>query len=52
LKFIALESGVLYLDALRVVDLNTQDATDIRDLPDIVVDAKAEERMVNLSLTD
>lgn len=36
LKFVALASGVLYLDALRVVDLNTQDTTDIRELPDIV----------------
>ncbi|TID21821.1 hypothetical protein E6O75_ATG05216 [Venturia nashicola] len=36
LKFVALASGVLYLDSLRVVDLNTQDTTDIRELPDIV----------------
>lgn len=41
LKFIALASGVLYLDSLRVVDLNTQEATDIRDVPDIVaIDAQ------------
>ena len=36
LKFVALASGVLYLDSLRVIDLNTQDTTDIRELPDIV----------------
>ncbi|RDI85515.1 hypothetical protein Vi05172_g4503 [Venturia inaequalis] len=36
LKFVALACGVLYLDSLRVVDLNTQDTTDIRELPDIV----------------
>jgi hypothetical protein len=36
LKFIALASGVLYLDCLRAVDLNTQDTIDIRDMPDIV----------------
>ena len=36
LKFVALTAGVLYLDALRIVDLGTQEVVDIRDLPDIV----------------
>ncbi|KAF2401219.1 hypothetical protein EJ06DRAFT_542607 [Trichodelitschia bisporula] len=36
LKFVALSAGILRLDALRVIDLNTQEATDIRSLPDIV----------------
>lgn len=42
LKFIALASGVLYLDCLRVVDLNTQEATDIKDVPDIVAVEKTD----------
>jgi hypothetical protein len=42
LKFVALASGVLYLESLRVVDLNTQDTTDIKDLPDIVAIEHAE----------
>lgn len=37
LKFLALSSGVLSVDALRVVDLSTQEATDIQDLPSVVV---------------
>jgi hypothetical protein len=42
IKFVALATGVLALDALRIVDLATQDAVDIRDLPDIVaVEGKA-----------
>ncbi|KAF1956244.1 hypothetical protein CC80DRAFT_71982 [Byssothecium circinans] len=36
LKFIALAAGVLSVDALRVVDLATNETTDIRDLPAIV----------------
>ena len=40
LKFLALSSGALNVDALRVVDAATQEATDIRDVPGIVaVDA-------------
>jgi hypothetical protein len=40
MKFVALESGVLNLEALRVVDLTsqTQDAVDVRYLPDIIVE--------------
>ena len=40
MKFVALESGVQNLEALRVVDLSTQtqDAIDVRYLPDIIVD--------------
>lgn len=37
LKFLALSAGVLSVDALRVVDLATQEATDISDLPSVVV---------------
>ncbi|KAF2637082.1 hypothetical protein P280DRAFT_458864 [Massarina eburnea CBS 473.64] len=35
LKFIALTAGVLSVDALRVVDLATNETSDIRDLPAI-----------------
>ena len=40
MKFVALSSGVQDLEALRIVDLSTQtqDAIDIRYLPDIIVD--------------
>jgi hypothetical protein len=38
LKFVALAAGVLNLDALRIVDLGTQDAMDVTDLPDIVAE--------------
>lgn len=45
MKFVALESGVLNLEALRVVGLTsqTQDAVDVRYLPDIVVEREDEE---------
>ncbi|KAF2272561.1 uncharacterized protein EI97DRAFT_385496 [Westerdykella ornata] len=33
LKFVALSEGVLGVEAVRVVDLSTQEAADIRDLP-------------------
>ncbi|KAF1984733.1 hypothetical protein K402DRAFT_335957 [Aulographum hederae CBS 113979] len=36
LKFLALAPGVLHVDALRLVDLATQETIDIRDLPDII----------------
>lgn len=36
LKFLALSAGVLGVDAVRIVDLATQEAADIRDLPSIV----------------
>lgn len=36
IKFVALATGVLNLDSLRIVDLGTQDAVDVKDLPDIV----------------
>ncbi|QDS74657.1 hypothetical protein FKW77_009358 [Venturia effusa] len=42
LKFVALGSGVLYVESLRVVDLNTQETTDIRELPDIVAVEQAQ----------
>jgi hypothetical protein len=33
---LALTSGVLTVDAVRVVDLATQEASDVRDLPSII----------------
>ncbi|KAK2767757.1 hypothetical protein FQN54_003915 [Arachnomyces sp. PD_36] len=36
LKLLALVPGALHLEAVRLVDLNTNETTDIRDLPDIV----------------
>jgi len=36
LRFIALATGVLNLDGIRVVDLLTNEITDCRDLPSIV----------------
>jgi TRAPP trafficking subunit Trs65 len=36
IKFLPLVAGVLHLESLRLVDLTTQDATDIREVPDIV----------------
>ena len=37
LRFMALVSGIIALDAVRVIDLGTQEHVDIRDLPSIVV---------------
>ena len=36
LKFLAMVSGLLHLEAVRVVDLMTQETVEILDLPDIV----------------
>lgn len=36
IKFLPIATGVLHIECLRLVDLNTQEAIDIRDLPDIV----------------
>ena len=36
LKFVALVSGVLNVDAVRVMDLATQEVADLRDLPSII----------------
>ncbi|KAF1816791.1 hypothetical protein P152DRAFT_406846 [Eremomyces bilateralis CBS 781.70] len=36
LEFLPLSPGLLRIESLRVVDLNTQDTTDIRDVPDII----------------
>jgi hypothetical protein len=36
MKFIALSAGVLSVDAVRIVDLGTNETSDIRDLPAIV----------------
>ncbi|QSZ28678.1 hypothetical protein DSL72_003178 [Monilinia vaccinii-corymbosi] len=37
LKFMALKEGIVGVDAVRVVDLGTQEHVDIKDLPTIVV---------------
>lgn len=42
LKFLALTSGVLAVDAVRVVDLATQEASDVRDLPSMIALEKEE----------
>lgn len=36
IKFIALTAGVLSVEGLRIIDLATNETTDIRDLPAIV----------------
>lgn len=43
LKFLALEKGVLHIEAVRVVDLMENKSVDVRDLPEIV----AEERVAD-----
>lgn len=39
IKFLALKAGVFSVEAVRVVDLGTQEHVDIRDLPSILVSA-------------
>ncbi|KAL8715255.1 MAG: hypothetical protein Q9220_001213 [cf. Caloplaca sp. 1 TL-2023] len=41
LKFLPLVKGILHIEAVRIVDIATNESVDIRDLPEIV----AEERM-------
>ena len=36
IKFLPLATGVLLMDSLRLIDLNTQEAIDVKYLPDIV----------------
>ncbi|THC91055.1 hypothetical protein EYZ11_009477 [Aspergillus tanneri] len=36
LKLLPLAVGSLHMEAVRLVDLNTNETTDIRDLPDIL----------------
>lgn len=43
LKFMALATGVLGVDAVRLVDLATQEAADIRDLPSVVAVEQVEQ---------
>ncbi|KAJ6157042.1 hypothetical protein N7497_005927 [Penicillium chrysogenum] len=38
LKLLPLATGPLHLEAVRLVDVNTNETTDIRDLPDILAD--------------
>jgi hypothetical protein len=42
LKFMALKTGVVGIEAVRVVDVGTQEHVDIRDLPSIVVEPLVE----------
>jgi hypothetical protein len=37
LKFLALKVGIVEVEAVRVVDLGTQEHVDIKDLPGILV---------------
>ena len=37
LRFMALRTGIVSLEAVRVVDLGTQEHVDIKDLPSIIV---------------
>ncbi|KAK8872903.1 TRAPP trafficking subunit Trs65-domain-containing protein [Apiospora arundinis] len=39
LRFMALKSGIVSVDAVRVVDLGSTEHVDIRDLPTVLVDA-------------
>ncbi|KAK8089701.1 hypothetical protein PG997_004662, partial [Apiospora hydei] len=39
LRFMALKSGIVGVDAIRVVDLGSTEHVDIRDLPTVLVDA-------------
>lgn len=36
LKFLALSTGILSVDAVRIVDLATNETSDVRDVPTIV----------------
>lgn len=38
IKLLPLATGPLHLEAVRLVDVNTNETTDIRDLPDILAD--------------
>ncbi|EKV12756.1 hypothetical protein PDIG_41920 [Penicillium digitatum PHI26] len=38
LKLLPLATGPLHLEAIRLIDVNTNETTDIRDLPDILAD--------------
>lgn len=38
LQFLALREGIVGLDAIRVVDLGSQEHVDIRDLPTMIVE--------------
>ncbi len=43
LKFVALTSGALHIEAVRIVDVGTNETIYVRDLPDIVASPKATE---------
>ncbi|KAL9613642.1 MAG: hypothetical protein Q9167_001818 [Letrouitia subvulpina] len=40
LKFLPLASGVLHIEAIRVIDLVANESIDVRDLPEIVADER------------
>ena len=43
LKFLPLALGHLQIEAVRVVDVVSNDYVDVRDLPDIVANAQADD---------
>ena len=44
LKFLPLASGYLQIEAIRIVDIATNDAVDVRDLPDIIAQERSTEK--------
>lgn len=42
LKFVALRAGIVDIDAVRVIDLGTQEHVDVRELPLIIADERQE----------
>ncbi|KAK3362743.1 TRAPP trafficking subunit Trs65-domain-containing protein [Lasiosphaeria hispida] len=49
LRFLALRAGVVGIEAVRVVDLGTQEHVDIRELPTVVVHARSDHTAVTES---
>ena len=41
LKFLPLAAGYLQIDAIRIVDTSTNDAVDVRDLPDVIAQERS-----------
>ncbi|KAI1077098.1 TRAPP trafficking subunit Trs65-domain-containing protein [Whalleya microplaca] len=42
LKFLALKEGIVNVEAVRVIDLGSNEHVDIRDLPTVVIEGRAE----------
>ncbi|KAK0730482.1 TRAPP trafficking subunit Trs65-domain-containing protein [Lasiosphaeris hirsuta] len=49
LRFLALRAGVVDIEAVRVIDLGTQEHVDIRELPTVVVYARSDQIAVSES---